>query len=317
MQRIVYVVHPLGHVDVEAGPAVVGLDHGLKGLVGDGEQGVTAEHGLYHVAVFGFGPFGETGVLLDGLGALLRPVPLRDLVAQTGPHTQLGAYVLDGEQGAGNLPKGGVEVKNGGHAVPDAVQDGGVGAGAGAVQGQMPVDVPPLAVQDLEEIGGVKPVNGQPPGQAGINVRMDVDEAGHNHPAPGVHKPGLGILGPQGRQGTGFPNRLPLQDHRAVLQVGVGLAAGDEPAVSDEQHVNRLLFPDLDIKKASIVLDGHRIARRSAAGGTFNVRSARAHSTTLQPELGGMILWFFTETPFCIPIISYCLTECNGNLRKT
>ena len=30
-----------------------------------------------------------------------------------------------------------------------------------------------------------------------------------------------------------------------------------------------------------------------------------------------VILWFFTETPFCIPIISYCLTECNGNLRKT
>ena len=37
LQGIVYVVHALGHVDVEAGTAIVGLDHLLKGFIRNGE----------------------------------------------------------------------------------------------------------------------------------------------------------------------------------------------------------------------------------------------------------------------------------------
>ena len=126
---VVHVVHALGHVGVEAGEPIVGLYHLLEGPVGGGEQGVSAEHGLYHVIVLFFGPTGEVGVFLDGLAALFRSIPLGYLVAQAGPHPQLGAYVLDGEQGAGDLTEGGVVVEDGGHAVPDAVQHRGVGAG--------------------------------------------------------------------------------------------------------------------------------------------------------------------------------------------
>ena len=149
-------------MDVEAGHAVVGLDHLLEGLVGDGEQGVAAEHGLDHVVVLLLRPPGEVGVLPDGLAALLRAVPLADLIAEVGPDAQLLTHVLDGEKGAGDFAEGGVMVEDGGHAVPDAVQHRGVGAGPGAVQGQMPVDVPPLAVQHLQKVGGVEPVDGRP-----------------------------------------------------------------------------------------------------------------------------------------------------------
>ena len=84
------------------GPAVVGLHHLLKGLVGDGEQGVAAEHGLDHVVVLLLGPVGdEVGVLLDGLVALLLAVPVADLIAQAGPDAQLLAHVLDGNREPG------------------------------------------------------------------------------------------------------------------------------------------------------------------------------------------------------------------------
>ena len=76
-EGVVHVVHALGHVDVEAGHAVVGLDHLLEGLVGDGEQGVAAEHSLDHVVVLLLRPPGEVGVLTDGLAALLPRRPAR------------------------------------------------------------------------------------------------------------------------------------------------------------------------------------------------------------------------------------------------
>ena len=241
-QGVVHVVHALGHVDVEAGAAAVGLHHLLKGLIRNSEQGVAAEHGADHVVVPLQGPGEEVGVLLNGLAALVRPVPLADLVAQAGPDARLFAHVFDGEEGAGDLPIGGVVVKDGGHPVPDAVQHGGPGAGPGAVQGQAPVDVPPLPVQNFIEVRGAEPVDGQAPGQTGVDMGVDVDEPGHDDPAPCVHKFRLGVPGPQGGEVPHFPDSLPLQDHRPVFPIGRGVVPGDKPSVSHQQH-GRASFP--------------------------------------------------------------------------
>ena len=74
LQGVVDVVHALGHVDVEAREAVVGLGHEVHGLVGEGEGGVAAEHGGDHGGVLLGAPAGEVGVLLDALVALLDAV---------------------------------------------------------------------------------------------------------------------------------------------------------------------------------------------------------------------------------------------------
>ena len=65
-------------MDVEAGHAVVGLDHLLEGLVGDGEQGVAAEHGRQHGVLVLLALGDEVGVLLNGLQASLLAVPVGD-----------------------------------------------------------------------------------------------------------------------------------------------------------------------------------------------------------------------------------------------
>ena len=46
LEAVVHVVHALGHMDVVAHPARVGGVHPVEGLVGDGEQGMSAEHGF-------------------------------------------------------------------------------------------------------------------------------------------------------------------------------------------------------------------------------------------------------------------------------
>ena len=76
LEGVVHVVHALGHVDVVAHPAVVGRHHPVKGLVGDGEQGVAAEHGLEHVGGILLAVVDEVLVLLNGLEGLLLPVPV-------------------------------------------------------------------------------------------------------------------------------------------------------------------------------------------------------------------------------------------------
>ena len=48
LQGVVDIVHALGDVDMVARAAVVGCDHAVKGLVGDGEESVAAEHGRQH-----------------------------------------------------------------------------------------------------------------------------------------------------------------------------------------------------------------------------------------------------------------------------
>ena len=111
-------------------------------------------------------------------------------------------------------------VEDGGDAVPDAVQHRGVGAGLGAVQSEMPVDIPPLAVQDLKEVGGIEAVDGEAPGQTGVDMGVDVDETGHDDAAPGIHKLGVGILGLQLRIGTDLTDDLTVDRDGAVLHIG-------------------------------------------------------------------------------------------------
>ena len=142
-------------MDVIAGSAVVGLDHAVKGLVRDGEQGVTAEHGGEHRIFFLLAVGDEVGVFLDGLQRFLLAVAVGDLVAQAGANAELLCRLGDLEQAAGDLTEGGVMVENRRDALLDAVDVQRVGGSLRPFEGQLAVDRPPCAVEHLIEIGGV------------------------------------------------------------------------------------------------------------------------------------------------------------------
>ena len=132
-ERVIHIVHTLGDVDVEAGAACVGLHHPLEGLVGDGEEGVTAEHSCQHGVFLLLAVGDEVGVLLNGLQTLLLAVTVGDLIAEAGADAELLGALGDLEEGAGDLGIGGVVVKNGGDALLDAVDVESIGAGAAAL----------------------------------------------------------------------------------------------------------------------------------------------------------------------------------------
>ena len=221
-----------------AGAAIVGGHHAVKGLVADGEQGVSAEHGGQHGVPVPFTLGDEVGIFLDGLEALFLAVPVGNLIAQAGADAEFLGRGGNGVQRAGNLGIGGVMVENGGDALLDAVHIQGVGAGAGAGQGQLAVDGPPGAVQDLVEVGGIVAHNGQAPCQGGVDMGVGIDEGGHDDAALGVDEVGLGVFGPQDALLAYLGDGGSLVGYGAVLIIALAaLVPGDESSVDDQIHV--------------------------------------------------------------------------------
>ena len=135
-------------------------------------------------------------------------------------------------------------VKDGGNPLLDAVQIQRVGAGPGARKGQMAVNIPPLAVQDLVEIGRAEAVDTQPPGQGGVDVGMGVHQARHDDAALGVDKLCVRVLGLQLRGGAHRHDLRALDGYAAVREIGDRAVPGDQPSVCQNIHrVSSSSFP--------------------------------------------------------------------------
>ncbi len=237
LEGIVHIVHALGHVDVVAGAAVVGCGHTVEGLIGDREQRVAAEHRREHRVVPLFALGDEVGVFLNGLQALLLAVAVGDLVAQAGAKAQALAFFRNGVERAGDLAVRGVMVEDRRHALLDRVDVKGGGAGLCAVHHQVAVDRPPGPVEHLVEVRGVVALDGQTAGEGRVDVRVRVDERGHDDAAPGVDDLGIGVLGAEHGLLADLGDPRALVGDGAVLVVALPLRiAGDEAAVGDKLH---------------------------------------------------------------------------------
>ena len=217
-----------------AGAAVVGLDHTVEGLIGDGEERVTAEHRREHgiLALLAFRD--EVGIFLDGLQALLLAVAVGDLVAQTGADAEFLRALADLEQGAGDLAVGRVMVKDGGDALLDAVDVQRVRGSAGALERQLAVHGPPGAVEHFVEVGGVVADDGEASGQRGVDVRVRVDEGRHDDAAPGVDDLRLRIFRAQRGLFADLYDLGALIGDGALFVVALAaLVAGDDASVCE------------------------------------------------------------------------------------
>ena len=231
---VVDVVHALAHVDVEAGEAIVRLNHAVERLVRQREEGVTAKHGGNHVGILAGSPASEVGVLLDGLVKLLFAVAVGDLVAQAGAHAHLLHHVFDGKKGPGNLAKARVVVEEGGHAVAERLHHGHVRAGTRAVEREVTVDVPPLLLEVLEEVGGVAALDGKAARQAGVDVGVAVDETGHDEATVGVDELCRGVGGAHLGASPNGRNLVVVDNDGTVLDEGHLGVPGYDPTVSNK-----------------------------------------------------------------------------------
>ena len=152
LEAVPDIVHALRHMDVETGPAIVGLHHLFKRLIRYGKQRMAAEHCLDHVTVFLLAPCEEVGVLLDALKTLFLPIALRNLIAEAGAHAELLCDILDRKQRTWNFTKRCMVIEDRRHTVPDALEDRHIGACPCQIKIQFPVDRPPHAVEDLIKV---------------------------------------------------------------------------------------------------------------------------------------------------------------------
>ena len=235
-----HVIHALAHMDVEAGQAVVGLGHLIHGLVRQRKGGVTAKHGGDHVVVviatlLG-GPLGKLGVLGNGLVAFFLAAAIGDLVAQARTHAQLLSCILNGKEASRDLAEARVVVEDRGDAIANGVQNRGIGACLGAVECQVVVDLPPLLLKILQEVGGVAAFNGKAAGQTRVDVGVAIDESGHDEVALGVDVLGIRVLGLELALGTYFDDRISVNGDRAVGNERGLSVAGKNGTVSDQKH---------------------------------------------------------------------------------
>ena len=123
------------------------------------------------------------------------------------------------------------------HALLDGVDVKRGGGGARAVHHQVAVDGPPCAVEHFVEVRRVVADDGKAAGEGGVDMRVRVDERGHDDTAFGVDDLGVGILGAKHRFLAYFDDLRAFEGDGAVLEIALrARVAGDETTVGDKFH---------------------------------------------------------------------------------
>ena len=182
------------------------------------------------------GPLGKLGVLGNSLVALFLAAAIGDLVAQARTHAQLLSCILNGKEASRDLAEARVVVEDRGDTIANGVQNRGIGACLGAVERQIVVDLPPLLLKILQEVGGVAALNGKAAGQTRVDVGVAVDESGHDEVALGIDVLGIRVLGLELALGTYFDDRISVNGDRTVWNERGLSIAGKDGTVSDQKH---------------------------------------------------------------------------------
>ena len=126
-------------------------------------------------------------------------------------------------------------VKHRGHAVFDAVGIDGIGGQTVVFVREVPVDLPPLALENVVEILRTVPVDGQAACEGAVDMVVHVDEARHDHAAPRVDGFRIRVFSPERGAVADLHNSLTVDDDRAIF-IKRAVVTGNQPAVSDPKH---------------------------------------------------------------------------------
>ena len=123
------------------------------------------------------------------------------------------------------------------HALLDGVDVKRGGGRARAVHHQVAVDGPPCAVEHFVEVRRIVADDGKAAGEGRVDMRVRVDERGHDDAAFGVDDLGTGILGAKHRFLAYFDDLRAFEGDGAVLVIPLrARVAGDETTVGDKFH---------------------------------------------------------------------------------
>ena len=95
---IIYIIHALTNVNMEAGETVIGLNHFVKRLIRKRKKGVSTKHSSNHIVIFICSPFSKGGIFSDRLISLDLSITIRCLIAKAGTNTKLFCDVFDSKE---------------------------------------------------------------------------------------------------------------------------------------------------------------------------------------------------------------------------
>ena len=234
LQAILQVFDAFGDVDVVT--HAVRFMFGSQGhrFVADGKLGMHAHHAGNHVRRVGLSVADPGFIFQDCLAGFVLTVAVGDFVAQTRADAQFLRCLADGKEAVLDFTKTGVMVEDRRHAVLDTFDIRFHSAQISQVVGQMTVDIPPQAVEDVQEALGRIAVDIHTPGHGAVNMLVNVDESRHDDTAFGIDKSGVRI-GP-----ADFRRLADAADYRAVYGYGaireilILRVAGNDVTISDD-----------------------------------------------------------------------------------
>ena len=192
-----------------------------------------SHHALEHVAVVFLRAKDEPLVFFDGFHALFFTVAIRNFIAERSADAERGRALRNVVEAAGNIVVAGVVVKHRRYAVLDAVGKDREGGQPVVLVGELPVDRPPHAFEDVVEVFRIVSLDGKTAGKRTVDVVVHVDETRHDDAAVRINELCLGIARLEHRGFADLFDQLPVDGDCAVFVIR-SIVSRDETAVSDE-----------------------------------------------------------------------------------
>ena len=123
----------------------------LHGLVRYGELRVHSHHSGKHIRIILQGIPDKFSILHHCFSCLIHPVPVGDLITQTRPYSQFLRRIRYSKQAVFDMPKACMMVKDSRHTISDTGNHGIHRAVFRLLKRQLPVNGPPLSVQDIKK----------------------------------------------------------------------------------------------------------------------------------------------------------------------
>ena len=142
-----------------------------------------AHHARKHIGIVRLGVTDKRLVFQHRFLRLVLSVPVRHLITQTCPDAQLFRHIRNGKQAVFDLSEAGMMVKNSSHTVTDTGNHRIHRTVTDLLQCQMSVNVPPLAVQNIQKPLRIVALNAKAPCHGAVNMLMGIDKSRHNHTA--------------------------------------------------------------------------------------------------------------------------------------
>ena len=140
------------------------------------------------------------------------------------------------------MPEAGMMVENSCYTVADGINIGSISTEPGLLQRKMPVDRPPLSIQNIQKTRWIVPLNRKPSGKGAVNVLMCINKCRHDQATfcINVFCPWTGLF--YFFRIAYHVDRIAIYGHCPIFKEYVRFVPCDHSSITNNKHIYLLLF---------------------------------------------------------------------------